>query len=117
MAPAAGRIDIAAIAIFHDMTADAVSDLDLSYTPPLGSPWETVQMGTQACVRDTQPHYPPEFTQRNRHDRPQQKTRLSASPRAAPGHLGRRCRGHRPRPQRVRLGWRHSREQPDADPG
>jgi hypothetical protein len=35
------------------MTIDAVSDLDLSYTPPLGSPWEAVQMGTQAWVRDT----------------------------------------------------------------
>jgi len=47
----AKRIDIAAAAIFHGMTADAVSDLDLSYTPPLGSPWEAVQMGTQAWVR------------------------------------------------------------------
>jgi NADPH-dependent 2,4-dienoyl-CoA reductase/sulfur reductase-like enzyme len=47
----AKRIDIAATAIFHGMTADAVSDLDLSYTPPLGSPWEAVQMGTQAWVR------------------------------------------------------------------
>jgi NADPH-dependent 2,4-dienoyl-CoA reductase/sulfur reductase-like enzyme len=52
----AKRIDIAATAIFHGMTADAVSDLDLSYTPPLGSPWEAVQMGTQAWVRDTRWH-------------------------------------------------------------
>ena len=36
----AKRVDIAATAIFHGMTVDAVSDLDLSYTPPLGSPWE-----------------------------------------------------------------------------
>ena len=50
----AKRIDIAAAAIFHHMTVDAVSDLDLSYTPPLGSPWEAVQMGTQAWVRQTQ---------------------------------------------------------------
>ena len=50
----AKRIDIAATAIFHGMTVDAVSDLDLSYTPPLGSPWEAVQMGAQAWVRDTQ---------------------------------------------------------------
>jgi len=49
----AKRVDIAATAIFHHMTVDAVSDLDLSYTPPLGSPWEAVQMGTQAWVRDT----------------------------------------------------------------
>jgi NADPH-dependent 2,4-dienoyl-CoA reductase/sulfur reductase-like enzyme len=47
----AKRIDIAATAIYHDMTVDAVSDLDLSYTPPLGSPWEAVQMGAQAWVR------------------------------------------------------------------
>jgi NADPH-dependent 2,4-dienoyl-CoA reductase/sulfur reductase-like enzyme len=47
----AKRIDIAAAAIFSNMTVDAVSDLDLSYTPPLGSPWEAVQMGAQAWVR------------------------------------------------------------------
>jgi hypothetical protein len=52
----AKRIDIAATAIFHGMTADAVSDLDLSYTPPLGSPWEAVQMATQAWVRDIRWH-------------------------------------------------------------
>ena len=50
----AKRIDIAATAIYHGMTVDAVSDLDLSYTPPLGSPWEAVQMGAQAWVRETQ---------------------------------------------------------------
>jgi NADPH-dependent 2,4-dienoyl-CoA reductase/sulfur reductase-like enzyme len=48
----AKRIDIAAVAIFHDMTVDAVSDLDLSYTPPLGSPWDAVQAGAQAWVRE-----------------------------------------------------------------
>ena len=51
----AKRVDIAATAIFHGMTVDAVSDLDLSYTPPLGSPWEAAQMGAQAWVRATQP--------------------------------------------------------------
>jgi NADPH-dependent 2,4-dienoyl-CoA reductase/sulfur reductase-like enzyme len=50
----AKRIDIAAAAIYHGMTIDAVSDLDLSYTPPLGSPWDAIQMGTQAWVRATQ---------------------------------------------------------------
>ena len=44
----AKRVDIAATAIYHGMTADAVSDLDLSYTPPLGSPWDAVQMAAQA---------------------------------------------------------------------
>ena len=47
----AKRIDIAATAIYHGMTVDALSDLDLSYTPPLGSPWEAVQMGAQAWAR------------------------------------------------------------------
>ncbi len=50
-AEVAKRIDIAAAAIFHAMTVDAVSDLDLSYTPPLGSPWEAIQMATQAWDR------------------------------------------------------------------
>jgi NADPH-dependent 2,4-dienoyl-CoA reductase/sulfur reductase-like enzyme len=50
----AKRVDIAATAIFHGMTVDGLSDLDLSYTPPLGSPWEAVQMGAQAWVRATQ---------------------------------------------------------------
>ena len=49
----AKRIDIAAAAIFHGMTVDAVSDLDLSYTPPLGSPWDAVQMAAQAWTRAT----------------------------------------------------------------
>jgi NADPH-dependent 2,4-dienoyl-CoA reductase/sulfur reductase-like enzyme len=44
----AKRIDIAATAIFHGMTVEAISDLDLSYTPPLGSPWEAIQIGAQA---------------------------------------------------------------------
>jgi NADPH-dependent 2,4-dienoyl-CoA reductase/sulfur reductase-like enzyme len=52
----AKRVDIAAAAIFHGMTVDAVSDLDLSYTPPLGSPWDAVQMAAQAWVRSQLPH-------------------------------------------------------------
>jgi NADPH-dependent 2,4-dienoyl-CoA reductase/sulfur reductase-like enzyme len=50
----AKRIDIAAAAIYNTMTVDAVSDLDLSYTPPLGSPWDAVQMGAQAWIRAAQ---------------------------------------------------------------
>ena len=49
----AKRIDIAATAIFHGMTVDGISDLDLSYTPPLGSPWDAIQMGAQAWVRQS----------------------------------------------------------------
>ena len=50
-AEVAKRIDIAAAAIFNEMTVEAMSDLDLSYTPPLGSPWDAVQAGAQAWVR------------------------------------------------------------------
>jgi NADPH-dependent 2,4-dienoyl-CoA reductase/sulfur reductase-like enzyme len=48
----AKRIDIAAAAIYNGMTVEEISDLDLSYTPPLGSPWEAVQMGAQAWDRE-----------------------------------------------------------------
>jgi NADPH-dependent 2,4-dienoyl-CoA reductase/sulfur reductase-like enzyme len=44
----AKRVDIYAAAIHNGMTVDAVSDLDLSYTPPLGSPWDAVQAAAQA---------------------------------------------------------------------
>jgi NADPH-dependent 2,4-dienoyl-CoA reductase/sulfur reductase-like enzyme len=47
----AKRVDIAATAIFHGTTVDDMSELDLSYTPPLGSPWDAVQMGAQAWVK------------------------------------------------------------------
>jgi NADPH-dependent 2,4-dienoyl-CoA reductase/sulfur reductase-like enzyme len=46
----AKRIDIAATAIYNNMTVEDLSNLDLSYTPPLGSPWEAVQMGAQAWL-------------------------------------------------------------------
>ena len=49
----AKRVDIAATAIFHGMTIDAISDLDLSYTPPLGSPWDAIQIGAQAWAAQT----------------------------------------------------------------
>ncbi len=47
----AKRIDIPATAIFNQMTVDALSDLDLSYTPPLGAPWDALQAGAQAWQR------------------------------------------------------------------
>jgi NADPH-dependent 2,4-dienoyl-CoA reductase/sulfur reductase-like enzyme len=47
----AKRIDIIATAVFHAMTVEALSDLDLSYTPPLGSPWDLVQMCAQQWSR------------------------------------------------------------------
>jgi NADPH-dependent 2,4-dienoyl-CoA reductase/sulfur reductase-like enzyme len=44
----AKRIDSVATALFHTMSIDGLSDLDLSYTPPLSSPWDPVQMSAQA---------------------------------------------------------------------
>lgn len=44
----AKRIDVAATAIHAGLTVDGISDLDLTYTPPLGSPWDAVQVGAQA---------------------------------------------------------------------
>lgn len=48
------RVDIYATAIYHDMTVGALNDLDLSYTPPLGSPWDAVQLAAQSWVREHQ---------------------------------------------------------------
>jgi NADPH-dependent 2,4-dienoyl-CoA reductase/sulfur reductase-like enzyme len=41
------RIDIFAVALFHGATVDEFSNYDLSYTPPLSSPWDPVQMAAQ----------------------------------------------------------------------
>lgn len=48
----AKRVDTYATALFHAMIVAGVTELDLSYTPPLGSPWDAVQMATQAWVRE-----------------------------------------------------------------
>jgi NADPH-dependent 2,4-dienoyl-CoA reductase/sulfur reductase-like enzyme len=45
------RIDIFAAALFNNMTVEQLSDLDLSYTPPLSSPWDPVQMAAQAWTK------------------------------------------------------------------
>ena len=50
----AKRIDIFATALFHGMRIEELNDLDLSYTPPLSSPWDPVQMSAQAWVRALQ---------------------------------------------------------------
>ncbi|HUC13120.1 MAG TPA: hypothetical protein VMS00_01590 [Acidimicrobiales bacterium] len=42
---------MAATAIFNEMTVEAMSDLDLSYTPPLGSLWDAIQLGAQAWAK------------------------------------------------------------------
>jgi len=45
------RIDVFASAIYNRMRIDDLNDLDLSYTPPLSSPWDPVQMSAQAWIR------------------------------------------------------------------
>jgi hypothetical protein len=47
----AKRIDIPANALFHHMSVDGLSDLDLSYTPPFGSPWDAIQLAAHNWVR------------------------------------------------------------------
>ncbi|MFL5656431.1 MAG: FAD-dependent oxidoreductase [Ktedonobacteraceae bacterium] len=53
-AEVAKRIDIFATALFHGMCIDDLNDLDLSYTPPVSSPWDPVQMSAQAWVKQCQ---------------------------------------------------------------
>ena len=50
----AKRIDIFATALYHGMKVEDVERLDLSYTPPLSSPFDPVQMSTQAWCRKYQ---------------------------------------------------------------
>lgn len=47
-AEVAKRIDVYAAALFSASTVDSINDLDLSYTPPFGSPWDAVQVAAQA---------------------------------------------------------------------
>jgi NADPH-dependent 2,4-dienoyl-CoA reductase/sulfur reductase-like enzyme len=49
-AEVAKRIDIPAGALFHGMTVEGLSDLDLSYTPPFGSPWDAIQLAAHDWV-------------------------------------------------------------------
>jgi NADPH-dependent 2,4-dienoyl-CoA reductase/sulfur reductase-like enzyme len=44
------RVDIFAAALYQGMRVEDLNDLDLSYTPPLSSPWDPVQMAAQAWV-------------------------------------------------------------------
>jgi NADPH-dependent 2,4-dienoyl-CoA reductase/sulfur reductase-like enzyme len=45
------RIDTVAASIYNGMTVGSLNDLDLSYTPPLSSPWDPVQMAAQVWSR------------------------------------------------------------------
>jgi NADPH-dependent 2,4-dienoyl-CoA reductase/sulfur reductase-like enzyme len=47
----AKRIDTYATAISYGAAVDDLADLDLSYTPPLGSPWDAVQIAATAWRR------------------------------------------------------------------
>lgn len=49
----AKRVDTYATALFPTMTVDAISELDLSYTPPLGSPWDATQVAASSWVANT----------------------------------------------------------------
>ena len=40
------RLNVFALALFHDASVDGLEHVDLSYTPPLASPWDAVQMAT-----------------------------------------------------------------------
>jgi NADPH-dependent 2,4-dienoyl-CoA reductase/sulfur reductase-like enzyme len=46
-AQVAKRIDIFASALYEGLSVEAVNDLDLSYTPPFGAPWDAVQVAAQ----------------------------------------------------------------------
>lgn len=50
----AKRIDIFATALYHGMNIADIESLDLSYTPPLSSPYDPVQMSTQAWCKQYQ---------------------------------------------------------------
>ena len=43
--------DVFATAIYYGMSVDALNDLDWNYTPPLGSPWDAVQLSAQAWAK------------------------------------------------------------------
>jgi NADPH-dependent 2,4-dienoyl-CoA reductase/sulfur reductase-like enzyme len=46
------RADVFAMALFKRMGVDELNDVDLSYTPPLSSPWDAVQVAAQGWVRE-----------------------------------------------------------------
>ena len=54
----AKRVDVFATALYHGMRVEELNDLDLSYTPPVGAPWDAVQaaaQGWQRTVRELAP--------------------------------------------------------------
>jgi hypothetical protein len=49
------------------MTVEGLSDLDLSYTPPFGSPWDAVQMAAQAWTREVRGGQPTQAASHETH--------------------------------------------------
>lgn len=46
------RVDVMATAIFNELKMEDLSDIDLSYTPPLSSPWDPVQIASQTWCKN-----------------------------------------------------------------
>jgi NADPH-dependent 2,4-dienoyl-CoA reductase/sulfur reductase-like enzyme len=46
------RVDVVATAIFNELKVEDLNDIDLSYTPPLSSPWDPVQIASQAWCKN-----------------------------------------------------------------
>jgi hypothetical protein len=55
-AQVAKRIDIVATALCAGLGVDEINGLDLSYTPPFGSPWDVVQTAAQAWMHQRSHH-------------------------------------------------------------
>ncbi len=51
-ASVAKRADLFAMALYHSMTISELMAVDLSYTPPLGSPWDAVQMAAHQWLSE-----------------------------------------------------------------
>ncbi|MEO3861035.1 FAD-dependent oxidoreductase [Acrocarpospora sp. B8E8] len=49
----AKRIDVLATGIHHGITVREILDLDLAYTPPLGSPWDALQQAARQWLVTT----------------------------------------------------------------
>ena len=65
-AEVAKRIDVFATALFHHMDVDEMNSLDLSYTPPLASPWDAIQVAAQAWTAGRRKHQSIERRKRDR---------------------------------------------------
>ena len=50
-ASVAKRVDVFALALYQRMTVHELLAVDLSYTPPLGSPWDAIQMAADEWLR------------------------------------------------------------------